>query len=249
MTRTYYTHTILSPPRKISIEEEREIFARYVVSQDKTEIVNAYLHWALDMARKSMGSTPDSVRQRPGCSEDDAISAANLGLVEAIDRFDVAKGRRFSYFASFWISKRLRLLRLQQHTVRVPEGVVDDFCAMKRLERDGVQDDEIAVALGLTSAGLAVLRELPTRGNTCAFDPDFHDSPHEESHASEKTEMLLRLKTAREKLSPLNRRLIRWRFDLSLSEVEMAKREGVSVDTIQRRLKKAMLKLRCYLDC
>jgi RNA polymerase sigma factor (sigma-70 family) len=246
--RTYYTNA--EPvSRKVTREEEALIFSRYAVSGDKTEIVNAYVCWALNLARRHLGSIPATIRDRPGCSEDEAISAANLGLVEAIDKFDVSKGKRFSYYASFWIQKRLRLLHLQQHTVRVPENVVDSFCAMKRLERDGLDDEEIRDQLDLTSEGLSVLRELPSHGNTKEFDSETHSTLHDAQAEHEHSEMVERLKQARRKLAPVYRRVLRSKFDLGLYESEIASAEGVSIDTIRRRIQRALLKLRCYLDC
>lgn len=60
-----------------------------------------------------------------GLDKMDLISEGNLGLIKAIERYDVTKVCKFSYYAGLWIRQRMiRALEKGARTIRVPNPIV-----------------------------------------------------------------------------------------------------------------------------
>ncbi len=75
-----------------------------------------------------------------GVSFMDLIQEGNIGLMKAIDRYDPAKGYRFSTYATWWIRQGVgRALADQNHTVRVPQHVQEYRRKLAELEHAHVQ--------------------------------------------------------------------------------------------------------------
>ncbi len=166
MTRTYYAALDIDslPPPPTAAEERRlfEDFRARRTAGRRDHLVRLYLRFALRAARKDLGRRPEHFRSRPGMSEDDAISAANLGLVEAIERFDPTMGRRFTTYAAFWIFKHLLQARYGAHLVGVTYTDKRLFGKLSRLvNHEGVDIDSAAKALGLTVPEAQRLLDLP----------------------------------------------------------------------------------------
>lgn len=85
----------------------------------------------------------------------DLIQEGNVGLIEAVDRFDVEQGYKLSTYASWWIRRSiLSALTDYSRMIRIPDYLfraVRRFEQMRRLgdERD-VNDEEITRALGMS---------------------------------------------------------------------------------------------------
>src|SRR5207302_4088253 len=84
--QTSFEHT----PERV---ESAELFVRWQKSGDqraREELVNRFLPLARNLARRYAGAREPF---------DDLLQVASLGLVKAIDRFDVDRGAAFSSFA------------------------------------------------------------------------------------------------------------------------------------------------------
>lgn len=58
---------------------------------------------------------------RPGLDFLDLVEEGNLGLMHAVDKFEPAKGYRFSTYASYWIEQSIRrAVEEQSRTIRIP---------------------------------------------------------------------------------------------------------------------------------
>ena len=61
-----------------------------------------------------------------GLDYDDLINEGNIGLMSAIDKYDLEKGAKLSYYASFWIKQSIRrAISNKGRTIRLPVGVVE----------------------------------------------------------------------------------------------------------------------------
>lgn len=64
----------------------------------------------------------------------DLIQAGNMGLLEAVKRFDWTRGLRFSTYATYWIRKEIsRSIKTFSKYVRLPEYIAADLVKTRRL--------------------------------------------------------------------------------------------------------------------
>lgn len=82
--------------KSITLEEEQELFRRYRERNDlaaRDKIITNHLLLVAKLASMFIGGTPEG---------DEVVSAANMGLLKAIERFDYTRGNRFaSYVRKF----------------------------------------------------------------------------------------------------------------------------------------------------
>ncbi|MBS1886671.1 MAG: SigB/SigF/SigG family RNA polymerase sigma factor [Actinobacteria bacterium] len=91
----------------------------------REELVRRYLPFAKNLALRYRGASE---------SFDDLLQVANLGLVNAVDRFDPARGTPFAAFASPTILGELkRHFRDRVWTVRVPRGLHDRMAEVEKV--------------------------------------------------------------------------------------------------------------------
>jgi RNA polymerase primary sigma factor len=104
----------IADSRPLSREREVELSGRIqegdMVARD--ELVNANLRFVIDVAKNY---------QNRGLSLSDLISAGNVGLLTAAERFDGTKGYKFISYAVWWIKQSI-LQSIAEHarTVRLP---------------------------------------------------------------------------------------------------------------------------------
>ena len=104
----------IADSRPLSREREVELSARIQEGdmQARDELVQANLRFVIDVAKNY---------QNRGLSLSDLISAGNVGLLTAAERFDGTKGYKFISYAVWWIKQSI-LQTIAEHarTVRLP---------------------------------------------------------------------------------------------------------------------------------
>jgi len=93
-----------------------------------------------------------------GLSFLDLIQEGNSGLMRAVDKFEHARGFKFSTYATWWIRQAItRAIADQSRTIRVPVHMVDAMTRVRNMSRGFLQEngreptmEELAAAAGLS---------------------------------------------------------------------------------------------------
>jgi RNA polymerase primary sigma factor len=113
----------------LSREEEEEA-VRAAVNGDiaaRNRLVNANLRFVVNVAKKYQGL---------GIPLTDLISEGNIGLINAVERFDVDRGYHFISYAVWWIRQAiLKALCDKSRLIRLPVHRVGDLVQIERAKK------------------------------------------------------------------------------------------------------------------
>ncbi|MEU7610858.1 RNA polymerase sigma factor SigB [Micromonospora sp. NPDC049204] len=131
------------------VSEELRADLQLVVAEGraaKDHLLEANLRLVVSIAKRYTGR---------GMAFLDLIQEGNLGLIRAVEKFDYAKGYKFSTYATWWIRQAItRAMADQARTIRIPVHMVEQVNRMVRARR------ELAVTLGREPTVAEVARAL-----------------------------------------------------------------------------------------
>ena len=245
----------------LSFEEEQALTAKIqkgdIVAREK--LINANLRLVVGIAKRFKGC---------GIPFLDLIQEGNLGLMNAVDKFDGSKGNRFSTHATWWIRQAIsRALADQSRTIRMPAYMVEMYNRINRVSAElaaelGYQPsaDQIAERVGTTAdkvedilevAKAVVSLDAPLGGED--DDTSFGDMIPDSGENSPykillKKEMREIVKEIINTLEDREAKIISYRFGIDIEEPmtleQIGEIFGVSKERIRQLEAKALRKLR-----
>ncbi len=137
-----------APGRKRTLERQRLEALVQDGIMAREHIIKANTRLVISIAKRYMGR---------GVPFLDLIQEGNLGLMKAVEKYDVHKGFRFSTYATWWIRQTVtRAIADQARTIRVPVHMSDRIRKTYKATHDLEQRlgrvptlEELAVELGL----------------------------------------------------------------------------------------------------
>jgi len=238
-------------------EEEKELAIKAAAGSKaaKNKLVNANLRFVVAIAK---------TYQNRGFELMDLISEGNIGLMAAVDHFDVSKGYKFISYAVWWIRQSIqKALSDRSRAIRLPSNKVNELYQIEKarslVEGDKAEEEqtrEIAKILGMKTSYVRDLlnfnRDLisldapiDAENGGAVFGDTFRDeinpTPEQEALTSAlKQDVDGALKT----LKPKAERVLRMRYGLSgykpMSLKEIGDECGLTKERIRQIEKSAV---------
>jgi RNA polymerase sigma factor RpoD-like protein len=145
-----YAEHLLDSGEKLTRARKRDL--KVLVREGRaarTHLLEANLRLVVSLAKRYTGR---------GMPLLDLIQEGNLGLIRAMEKFDYAKGYKFSTYATWWIRQAItRAMADQARTIRIPVHMVEVINKLARVQRQMLQDlgreptpEELAKELDMT---------------------------------------------------------------------------------------------------
>lgn len=241
---------------RLSELSERELLARvrdYKDQPSREELITRYLPLVKSLARRFASR---------GQAVEDLVQVGSIGLIKAIDRFDLERGVELSTYATPTILGEIkRYFRDKGWAVKVPRALQDLNVRLNRvIERltvelnrsptiaelataTGANEEEVVEAL---ESGRAYSSVSIYSGGTNDEDESLEllDCLGMEEGAYEIFEQRRMLAPAMEHLDPRERLILHLRFFEGMTQTQVAARIGISQMHVSRLIRKSIETLR-----
>lgn len=241
--------------------ETESILAERMANGDqdaRKQLVECNLRLVVSIAKRYIGR---------GMHFLDLIQEGNLGLIKAVEKFDLKKGFKFSTYATWWIRQAItRAIADQARTIRIPVHMVETINKLIRTSRHLLQQlgrepspEEIAEEVEmpvekvreiLKIAQEPISLETPVGDENETVLGNFIQDEEAPSPADQAADILLRthLEEVMETLTPREARVIKLRFGLIDGRMRTLEEVGQEFQVTRERIRqieaKAIRKLK-----
>lgn len=245
----------------LGAEEENALIQRYQETGDAEaakKVIQANLKAVLKIARKFPREDPE-----------DLVQEGNLGMVEALSRFDPDKGSRFYRYASYWIrayilryiqdnkgpikvsnsrAGRLLVFNLHKYQSAYPNATREEIASLV-----GVPVEEVQAIAPLLSSSYSPLHRIGERGAPSESFLDSQQTSPEEMASAEaaRAEVVCLLQSFRREILTKKREIDIWNRRMVTDDPRplsfLSKEHGVSKQRIRQVENRIREKLRIYL--
>lgn len=224
----------------------------------REELIKANLRLVVFIAKKYNS-------QNASLSFLDLIQEGNIGLMTAIDKYDLSSSYRFSTYAYYWIKSAItRALSQQSENIRVPSHIVEKINRYKKIVTGMMQkynsfsDEEAAAEMGITLEELKKIKSYMndmvsldspmSEDNEDSFGDFVEDEESGIQEKYEKKEMCQKIDKVLSTLPDKESDILKMRFGIGyikpLTLDEIAKKIGLSKERVRQVEKCALKKMR-----
>jgi RNA polymerase sigma-B factor len=236
-------------------KNDRVLLRRYHEQGDlraREELIEQYMSLVRSLARRYAYR---------GEQLDDLVQIGAIGLIKAIDRFDIDRGVELTTYATPNIIGEIkRHFRDKGWSVRVPRGLQELNVQLSRLieqltvqlsrsptiaelaKAAGVEEEEVLEALESGRAYSSLSLSGGGGGDDDELDP--LESIGTEEHAYEVSENRAVLEPGFRVLDDRERRILHLRFFRGLTQSQIAQQVGISQMHVSRLIRRALEKIR-----
>lgn len=221
--------------------------------QAKQRLVEGNLKLVLSVIQRFMGR---------GENPDDLFQVGCIGLIKALDNFDLSHGVKFSTYAVPMIIGEIRRYLRDNNAIRVSRSMRDlayKALQTKELLSNQLQREpsveEIAKAMEIDREDIVLALES-IQEPVSLFEPVFHDDGDalyvmDQVQDTKNTDLHwienLSLSEAMKKLTPRERHILNMRFFEGKTQMEVAKEIAISQAQVSRLEKNALKYMRKYV--
>ena len=236
-------------------EEKEELFARILKGdrEAREQYIKGNLRLVLSVIQRFSGSSENV---------DDLFQIGCIGLIKAIDNFDITQNVRFSTYAVPMILGEVKRYLRDNNSIRVSRSLRDtaykaiyarESLMKKNLkeptlceiaEEVGVSKEDITYALDAIQSPVSLYEPVYTEGGDTLYVMDqISDKKNKEDNWIED----LSLKEALKRLDDREKNIIEMRFYEGRTQMEVAQEIGISQAQVSRLEKHALKAMRTYL--
>ncbi|TRW24211.1 SigB/SigF/SigG family RNA polymerase sigma factor [Criibacterium bergeronii] len=236
---------------------DKELFAKYRSSEDldiRNELINRNMYIAEILSKKYIGK---------GIDYEDIFQVASMGLIYAIQRFDLSRGFEFSSFATPTIIGEIKkYFRDKGWSIRVPRRIqeLSKKVNMAKVKISQEQKkiptvEDIANELGITQEEVLETMDASQAYSPISLDIKYDNDGEdkdmslgeligEEDKNYTEIENIDMLSALMQDLSDIEKKIVYDRYFQGKTQMELASELDVSQMTVSRMEKKILSKLK-----